>query len=625
MKLVLFSGLVVFSAEALSVSRVLKKAPQYGSAIRTVQKEVRKLQKELTEEQATALDTYNSDRCRIENDAKDNTQLKTESEAKIAELNSYMGSVGQGQIEFTNEREENEKAVADTSMQVNELTNLIQKTDDEFQQAEAALSDQVAALNEAKSILTATVAGGGGAAALLARPKLSLAEQRTQTKKKNVALTNLLLKVHRLSAQDRDAIRSLITVGDDEVPRSATGSLIGVVDKLLTNTDDTLHEQREEYQLTSTGQKQTLMNLDQQLAAAQAALSDAAAENAARAAAMEESQIAHDAAKKNLEQAEFRLERAAADKMDLDKAFEMADEIRGQDLKNIHKATEIINKFMQGDDEEKAAAFLQLSLRKQGDGPTVVDSLNLLIERGSELIDDKEGIKDELKAQVEACQKSLKEFSSSASAASMAWDTSEDNIRDSKAAIEHAEHNIADEEKTIEELTVKVNKTTVANDERLAEHEESVRKVRVEHAELKELKTALSEDNSEALMPVITLVANMISRMDGEVQILMDADEKAEKEFQDEITSLNQSIADSNEAVVNLNSAVAAQQQKISENRHIAGGQQDITEDSAESYRQMRQDCTRVEGAPDLLATLEHEIQGLHRALDALRVITNGA
>jgi len=625
MKLVLFSGLVVFSAEALSVSRVLKKAPQYGSAIRTVQKEVRKLQKELTEEQATALDTYNSDRCRIENDAKDNTQLKTESEAKIAELNSYMGSVGQGQIEFTNEREENEKAVADTSMQVNELTNLIQKTDDEFQQAEAALSDQVAALNEAKSILTATVAGGGGAAALLARPKLSLAEQRTQTKKKNVALTNLLLKVHRLSAQDRDAIRSLITVGDDEVPRSATGSLIGVVDKLLTNTDDTLHEQREEYQLTSTGQKQTLMNLDQQLAAAQAALSDAAAENAARAAAMEESQIAHDAAKKNLEQAEFRLERAAADKMDLDKAFEMADEIRGQDLKNIHKATEIINKFMQGDDEEKAAAFLQLSLRKQGDGPTVVDSLNLLIERGSELIDDKEGIKDELKAQVEACQKSLKEFSSSASAASMAWDTSEDNIRDSKAAIEHAEHNIADEEKTIEELTVKVNKTTVANDERIAEHEESVRKVRVEHAELKELKTALSEDNSEALMPVITLVANMISRMDGEVQILMDADEKAEKEFQDEITSLNQSIADSNEAVVNLNSAVAAQQQKISENRHIAGGQQDITEDSAESYRQMRQDCTRVEGAPDLLATLEHEIQGLHRALDALRVITNGA
>jgi len=615
----------VFSAEALSVSRVLKKAPQYGSAIRTVQKEVRKLQKELTEEQATALDTYNSDRCRIENDAKDNTQLKTESEAKIAELNSYMGSVGQGQIEFTNEREENEKAVADTSMQVNELTNLIQKTDDEFQQAEAALSDQVAALNEAKSILTATVAGGGGAAALLARPKLSLAEQRTQTKKKNVALTNLLLKVHRLSAQDRDAIRSLITVGDDEVPRSATGSLIGVVDKLLTNTDDTLHEQREEYQLTSTGQKQTLMNLDQQLAAAQAALSDAAAENAARAAAMEESQIAHDAAKKNLEQAEFRLERAAADKMDLDKAFEMADEIRGQDLKNIHKATEIINKFMQGDDEEKAAAFLQLSLRKQGDGPTVVDSLNLLIERGSELIDDKEGIKDELKAQVEACQKSLKEFSSSASAASMAWDTSEDNIRDSKAAIEHAEHNIADEEKTIEELTVKVNKTTVANDERLAEHEESVRKVRVEHAELKELKTALSEDNSEALMPVITLVANMISRMDGEVQILMDADEKAGKEFQDEITSLNQSIADSNEAVVNLNSAVAAQQQKISENRHIAGGQQDITEESAESYRQMRQDCTRVEGAPDLLATLEHEIQGLHRALDALRVITNGA
>jgi len=266
-----------------------------------------------------------------------------------------------------------------------------------------------------------------------------------------------------------------------------------------------------------------------------------------------------------------------------------------------------------------------LSLRKQGDGPTVVDSLNLLIERGSELIDDKEGIKDELKAQVEACQKSLKEFSSSASAASMAWDTSEDNIRDSKAAIEHAEHNIADEEKTIEELTVKVNKTTVANDERLAEHEESVRKVRVEHAELKELKTALSEDNSEALMPVITLVANMISRMDGEVQILTDADEKAEKEFQDEITSLNQSIADSNEAVVNLNSAVAAQQQKISENRHIAGGQQDITEESAESYRQMRQDCTRVEGAPDLLATLEHEIQGLHRALDALRVITNGA
>jgi len=615
----------LWSAEALSVSRVLKRAPQYGSAIRTVQKELRKLQKELTEEQATALDTYNSDRCRIENDEKDNTQLKEESEAKIAELESYMASVDQGHVEFTSERVDNEKAVADTNTQIEELTSLIQKTDDDFSQAEAALSDQVAALNEAKSILTASVAGG---AALLARPKLSLAEQRTQAKKKNVALTNLLLKVHRFSAEDQDSIRSLITVGDDEVPRSATGSLIGVVDKMLASTEDTLHEHQEEYHHKSANQQETMTNLQEQLDAAQQALADAAGENAARAAEMEESQIALDAAKKNLEQAEYRLERAAAKKMDLDKAFELADEIRGQDLKNIHKATEIINKFMQGSDDEQdaaASAFLQLSLQKQSDGPTVVDSLNLLIERGSELIDDKEGIKNEIKAQVEACQKSLKEFSSSASAASMAWDTSEDSIRESQTAIQNAEHNIADEKRNIEELNLEVNKTSQANDERIAEHEEAVRKVRTENDELKELKTALSEDNSEALMPVITLVENMMSKMDDEIKILTDADAKAQQDFENEITSLTQSIADANEAVVNLNSVIAAQEERIMENRHIAHDQQDITEESAENYRQMRQDCTRLEGAPDLLATLEHEIQGLHKALDALRVITNGA
>ena len=50
-----------------------------------------------------------------------------------------------------------------------------------------------------------------------------------------------------------------------------------------------------------------------------------------------------------------------------------------------------------------------------------------------------------------------------------------------------------------------------------------------------------------------------------------------------------------------------------------------ISSEAATSYKTMRADCSRLDAAPDLLAQLEFETQGLHKALDALRVITNGA
>ena len=56
MKQVILCSFAVLAADALFM-----KAPEHGSAIRTVQKEVRKLQQEMTSDQADALDTYNNE------------------------------------------------------------------------------------------------------------------------------------------------------------------------------------------------------------------------------------------------------------------------------------------------------------------------------------------------------------------------------------------------------------------------------------------------------------------------------------------------------------------------------------------------------------------------------------
>ena len=95
MKRAVVGWLAVLGAEALTISKVAQHVaieanePQYGSALRKVQKMIREYQKQLIADQDTALEENKKERCQNHNFISENEEIVSEAEATIEELETY--------------------------------------------------------------------------------------------------------------------------------------------------------------------------------------------------------------------------------------------------------------------------------------------------------------------------------------------------------------------------------------------------------------------------------------------------------------------------------------------------------------------------------------------------------